>query len=223
MPNISAETITLYDLEQRFGLQRIEDAQFFPEWQENLPVLAQEEQQRLERVKAIYANLARRSVLENTVKMAIVSPLLDLAGFYLPPFYVNTEEQVQLVVEDEGVPIRGRIDVLVLKDQFWVLVIESKRGEFSLKVGIPQALTYMLANPNRDRPLYGMVTNGSNFVFLKLVHQNKPYYARSKMLDLEESNELQTALQVLKRLAEIVIAEEYSSCHPPVLGNLYET
>ncbi len=209
MPNISAETITLYDLEQRFGLQRIEDAQFFPEWRENLPVLTQEEQQRLERVKAIYANLARRSVLENTVKMAIVSPLLDLAGFYLPPFYVNTEEQVQLVAEDEGLPIRGRIDVLVLKDQFWVLVIESKRAEFSLKVGIPQALTYMLATPNPDRPLYGMVTNGSNFVFLKLVQQDKLYYARSKMLDLEENNELQTALQVLKRLAEVIIAEEY--------------
>ena len=106
--------------------------------------------------------------------------------------------------------------MVVVLDQFWVLVIESKRGEFSLKVGIPQALTYMLATPNRDRPLYGMVTNGSNFVFLKLVQQDKPYYARSKMLDLED-NELHTALQVLKRLAEIVIAEKYSSCHPPVL------
>ena len=208
---ISAETLTLYDLEQRFGLQPLEDAQFFPEWRENLPVLAEEEQQRLERVKAIYANLARRSVLENTVKMTIVSPLLEVAGFYLPPFYVNTEEEVHLVAEDEGLSIRGRIDVLVLNDQFWVLVIESKRAEFSLKVGIPQALTYMLATPNRDRPLYGMVTNGSNFVFLKLVQQDKPYYARSKMLDLEESNELHTVLQVLKRLADIITAEEYSS------------
>ena len=193
---ISPETITLYNLEQRFGIEQIEDAQFFPAWRENLPVLAEEEQQRLERVKAIYANLARRSVLENTVKMAIISPLLDLAGFYLPPFYVNTEEEVHLLAEDEGLPIRGRIEVL--NDQFWVSVIESKRAEFSLKVGIPQALTYMLATPNRDRPLYGMVTNGSNFVFPKLVQQDKPYYARSKMLDLEESNELHTASAGIK-------------------------
>jgi len=42
------------------------------------------------------------------------SLLLDLAGVYLPPFYVNTEEEVHLVAEDEGLPIRGRIDVLVL-------------------------------------------------------------------------------------------------------------
>ena len=34
--------------------------------------------------------------------MAILSSLLDLAGFYLPPFYVNTEEEVQLVAEDKG-------------------------------------------------------------------------------------------------------------------------
>ena len=67
MPNISAEKITLYDLEQRFGLQQIEDAQFFPEWRENLPLLAGEEQQRLERVKAIYANLARRSSLSSSI------------------------------------------------------------------------------------------------------------------------------------------------------------
>jgi len=53
-----------------------------------------------------------------------------------------------------------------------------------------------------------MVTNGSNFVFLKLVQQDKPYYARSKMLDLEESNELHTVLQVLKRLADIITAQE---------------
>ncbi len=172
---IGVEQITLYDLQQKFELQQVEDAEFFLEWHEDLPALTNEEQQRLNRVKAIYANLATRSVLENTVKMAIVSPLLDLAGFYLPPFYINTEQEILLQAKDEGKPIRGRIDVLVLKEQFWVLVIESKRAEFSLKVGVPQALTYMLATPTPVRPLYGMVTNGSSFLFLKLLYRNRPY------------------------------------------------
>jgi hypothetical protein len=87
-------------------------------------------------------------------------------------------------------------------------VIESKRAEFSLKVGIPQVLTYMLANPNWLRPLYGMVTNGSNFVFLKLVQQDVPRYARSKEFILDQGNELYTVLQVLKQLAQIVAREE---------------
>ena len=88
MPStLPAEKVTLYDLEQRFQLQQRDAAQFFPEWQQELQPVTESDQQRLDRVKALYANLARRSVLENTVKMAIVSPLLDLAGFYLPPFY----------------------------------------------------------------------------------------------------------------------------------------
>ena len=209
MPStLPAEKVTLYDLEQRFQLQQRDAAQFFPEWQQELQPLTESEQQRLDRVKAIYANLARRSVLENTVKMAIVSPLLDLAGFYLPPFYISPEEEVQIQAEDDGIAIRGRIDVLVLKEAFWLLVIDSKRAEFSLRVGIPQALTYMLATPSPERPLYGLVTNGSNFVFLKLVRQGTPFYARSKEFLLEEDGQLGQVLQILKRLAALVAKDE---------------
>ena len=202
--SISAERITLYELEQQFGLQQVTDADFFPEWQSELPPLTAAETQRLERVKLAYANLARRSVLESTVKMAVVSPLLDLAGFFLPPFYLSTEDEVQIVAQDEGVIVRGRIDVLVLQDQFWLLVIESKRAEFSLKVGIPQALAYMLAAP-QQLPLFGLVTNGSNFVFLKLDRQSTPRYARSKEFVLEQDDDLEIVLQILKRFAATLI------------------
>jgi predicted type IV restriction endonuclease len=198
---IAADKLTLYELEQQFGVQHVPNAQFFPEWHSDLPALTPQEKQRLERVKAAYANLSRRSVLEHTVKMAIVSPLLDLAGFFLPPFYVNAEEEVHIIAQEDDLRVRGRIDILVLKDQFWVLVIESKRAEFSLKVGIPQALAYMLATPQPARPLYGMVTNGSNFVFLKLVQQDIPRYARSHEFILEQGNDLETVLQILKRVA----------------------
>ena len=96
----------------------------------------------------------------------------------------------------------------MLKETFWLLVIESKRAEFSLRVGIPQALTYMLATPSPERPLYGLVTNGSNFVFLKLVRQGTPFYARSKEFLLEEDGQLGQVLQILKRLAAIVAKDE---------------
>lgn len=199
---IPAERMTLYELEQQFGLQEVAEGAFFLEWQTDLPQLQTYELQRLERVKLAYANLARRSVLENMVKMAIVSPLLDLAGFFLPPFYVSTEEEVRIVAQDAGTMVRGRIDVLVLKDQFWLLIIESKRAEFSLKVGIPQALTYMLASP-QPQPLFGLVTNGSNFVFLKLASQGTtPRYARSDEFILEQGNDLNLVLQILKRIAQ---------------------
>lgn len=185
-------------------MQQTADPSFFPEWQANFPALTETEQQRLARVQAIVANLERRSVLENTVKLAVVAPLLDLSGLFLPPFYVSTEDSVEIAATDESVVVRGRIDVLVLQDQLWVLVIESKRAEFSPKVGIPQILSDMLAAPNETLPRYGLVTNGTDFVFLKLMLQAVPCYARSRQFVLGQDDDLERVLQILKHLAGVV-------------------
>lgn len=201
---LAIEKVTLYDLEQTFNLHLVEDCTFFYEWQKDLPSLTISERERLQRVQASYANLERRSLLENMVKMAIVAPLLDLAGFFLPPFYVDTETSVEIVAEEVGVQLRGRVDVLVLIEQLWVLIIEAKRAEFSLKVGIPQVLSYMLAAPRKDKPLFGLVTNGSSFVFLKLVLGDRPHYAKSKEFILDQDDGLSLTLQIMKRLGAIV-------------------
>lgn len=204
MPQILAiEKVSLYELERKLGLQLERDPNFFREWQDDLPTLTSFERERLERVIAISENLERRSVLENTVKMAIVSPLLDLAGFFLPPFYVDTETTVEILAEESGIQLRGRIDVLVLIEQIWVLVIESKRAGFSLKVGIPQALAYMIASPQSSQPLFGLVTNGSSFIFLKLIQEDMPKYAKSKEFILDQDDGLGLTLQILKKLAAI--------------------
>jgi predicted type IV restriction endonuclease len=198
---IPIETVTLYELEQLFDLKVIPG--HAPFWQEDLPSLTATEQERLVRIQASYANLERRSMLENTVKLAIISPLLDLAGFFLPPFYVDTETSVNIAIDDAA-QLRGRIDVLVMKDQLWVLVIESKRAEFSLKVGIPQVLSYMLAAPTTNRTLYGLVTNGSNFVFLQLQRESQPSYGKSRELIIDQDDDLEIVLQILKKLGATV-------------------
>lgn len=203
---LAIERLTIYGLEQRFGLQEVADGSFFSEWQGDLPALSSAEQERLARVEAAYANLERRSLLENTVKLAVVAPLLDLAGLFLPPFYVTTEKSVEITALTDELTLKGRLDVLVLKDQLWVLVIESKRAEFSLKVGIPQVLGYMLAAPESPLPLYGLVTNGSSFVFLKLVGRQ---YARSKELILDQDEGLAKTLQITKALAYIVAGNSW--------------
>jgi predicted type IV restriction endonuclease len=192
-------------LEKKFGLQQAADRQFFEEWQAPLPGLSELEEQRLDRAKAQYLHLSSRPILEEMVKMVIVSPLLDLAGFYDPPFYSVSEKSVKLSIKDEQVTIRGKIDVLVIQDQLWVLVIESKRSGLSLEPGIPQALAYMLASPEHQRPLYSMVTNGSNFIFLKLVHHAAPSYSLSDEFTLRRDGDLLTVVQVLKRLGEMII------------------
>ena len=70
---------------------------------------------------------------------------------------------------------------------------------------MPQALAYMLGNPHPERPTYGLVTNGSHFIFLKLTKQDTPQYAVSdEFLLLKRENELYKVLNVLKNLAQIL-------------------
>lgn len=128
-----ATDITLHDLRSKFSLSQTEDDQFFREWQSDLPEISESELRSLDRVKSNYRNLIEYPpLLENAVKMVVLSPLLDLAGFYQPPFRVETETSINLAAEDEGVIVKGRIDVLVLQEQLWLLIIESKKAEFSL-------------------------------------------------------------------------------------------
>ena len=97
---IQANQINLEQLENTFGLQLTSNEDFFREWQDDLPAITELEIQRLDRVKASYTNLIKHPpLLENSVKMVMLSPLLDLAGFYLPPFHIKSEHDERLLAE----------------------------------------------------------------------------------------------------------------------------
>lgn len=182
---IAATDITLDYLEEKFCLKLARDDQFFTEWLEELPEITTNEKQFLDEVKEEYFHLIKHCrMLEDLVKMVVLSPLLKVAGFYRPPFEIETEAQVQLADEDEGKIVRGRIDVLVLQGKFWIIVIESKKQQFSLDAAIPQALAYMLSNPNIDKPIFGLLTNGSNFIFVKVAKQDTWQYAFSDLFSI---------------------------------------
>lgn len=203
---IQARDISLYELEEKFGLQLATDADFFPESTDNLPPLADAEKQALERLRSNYFNLnKRRPMSEETVKMVVLSPLLDLAEFYQPPFDIQTESSVEISAEDEGVVVKGNIDVLVIQKRFWVLVIESKSSKFDVMAALPQALTYMLGNPDNTQPTFGLILNGREFVFIKFLQQEQPRYAKSYALSIERDSELHQVLSVLKRLGQLIV------------------
>lgn len=59
---IQAQNIKLRDLIEKFGLQRTDDAQFFREWQDNLPELTDLERQALDEVKGDYIHLSEYEI-----------------------------------------------------------------------------------------------------------------------------------------------------------------
>lgn len=203
---IQAQNIGLAYLEERFVLQQAKDEEFFPEWFEKLPEITDLEKQNLDKIKVNFLRLVKLPPLsEETVKLVVVSPLLNLAGFYDDPFYIRGEQSIEISAEDEGEIIRGRIDVLVIQEQLWLLVIESKRSSFSLLEAIPQALVYMLANHHSEKPVFGCVTNGEDFQFIKLLKQNKFEYTLSDKFTLSRlKNELYQVLSIFKNLSQIL-------------------
>ena len=202
---IPAQDITINDLKIKFNLQQTNERQFFREWQDNLPEVSESEKQLLERIKTNFLNLIEYPpMLENAVKMVVLSPLLDLAGFYQRHLRISTEKQVEIISEDEGTIIKGKIDVLVLQEQLWILVIEAKKAQFSLEPGIPQALAYMLDHPHPEKPIFRLVTNGSNFIFIKLIKQERSLYALSDEFTLRRANDLYIVSRILKQLGKLV-------------------
>ncbi|MFN5855545.1 MAG: type I restriction endonuclease subunit R [Pseudanabaenaceae cyanobacterium] len=205
----NASSLTLSSLRQTFGLRLDPNDHFFDEWLDNAPTLTESELQGLDRLARNYPYLSQEEPpLEEIVKLVVVSPLLDLAGFYQFPFLVKAEVSTNIEVTDKAnaMAVQGRIDILVIQDSFWILVIESKPAKLDVTAGIPQALTYLLSAPNLQSTCYGMVTNGREVLFLKCdPHQDVPQYTRSDTYRLlENTGERIQVLQGLKQIGAYI-------------------
>jgi hypothetical protein len=203
---LQASKLNLYDVKTKFHLQQGESDPFFAQLLQSAPKLSEFERQILDRTKHQYLYLAERQLLEVTVKMVTLSPLLSLAGFYEPPFYTTLEESVEVVSQDGSETVRGQLDILVLQNTIWVVVVEAKSIQYDVMIALPQALTYMMGNASQE--LFGMITNGREFRFVKLNKALEPTYALSKVFSLSEpENHLYEVLQILKSLGQIVLAK----------------
>lgn len=208
--SIQAGELTLHDVKVRFDLQQAQDPDFFPEWQVNSSELNEYDRHTLNQAKADFLYLDEYPVHEEIVKMVVLSPLLSVAGFYRRPFRPTAEKQVEIVVEEANEIVRGRIDILVLNQTLWVTVIESKSKRFNVREALPQALFYMLNQPNPKSQTFGLATNGSEFLFIKLLkQQTAPQYGLSRLFSLiNPGNELYQVVGILQRLGQLELNSE---------------
>ena len=220
-------SLSLSDLKETFGLIRDRTDPFFQHWLDRVALLSDYEHQALARLKLNYENIIETNPLEEVVKLVVVAPLLDLAGFYQPPFSIRTEDSTRLIVPEGDRTFTGSIDVLVVQKKFWILVIESKQSRFDVMSGIPQALSYMLAQPptaqtSRTQAIsdddrgeidrFGLVTNGREVMFLKLSFGQQQtqgetdrmrIYSQSRVYQVIETEEdLTKILQGLKAIGQ---------------------
>ncbi|GAB4183771.1 MAG: hypothetical protein Fur006_20850 [Coleofasciculaceae cyanobacterium] len=203
---------SLSDLQVRCNLHQAEDNRFFSEWIESLPNLDTGEQVGCNRIKQRYDyHRVDGLLLEGTINLVVVAPLLELAGFLDPPFRIRSPYGIALELDDPDETIRGFIDTLVVQERLWILVVESKRTSIPVPAALPQLLAYMLASPQNNSPVFGMATNGDEFVFLKLSQGENPQYDVSRTFSLfPRRHELGNVLQILKRLGQIVAASDNS-------------
>ncbi len=120
---IPANDLTLRQVKEQFGLVQV-DGTAIATWQAPFAAPSDLERQLLDRVQTNYGYLSERSLAEGLVNMVVVSPLLDLAGFYQPPFDVDIEFEGSIPIQAEGdespletlrerTLVKGPIDLLV--------------------------------------------------------------------------------------------------------------
>ena len=79
----------------------------------------------------IFTTRSAGNLLEGTVTLLVASPLLTIAGIYDPPFRVRTGESVLLTLDDSEEVLRAELMCWCYRNQFWVVVVESKKTAIS--------------------------------------------------------------------------------------------
>ena len=197
---------TLREAHELFDLRKANEL-FFTEWQGTLPDLTDSEKTALAHLKNRYLYyLEDGEISEGTANFIMLSPLLNALGLCDPPYRITGEQWTRLSLETETdrgpTIIEGRMDALVLQNNFWLVVVEGKRGGFNVLQAIPQTLAYMMASPARPQPLFGLATNGYDYLFIKLQRGNVNQYALSNNFTLlsDKNNNLLRVAQVIKQL-----------------------
>ena len=206
MPTLNASNLTLNDVHHRFNLARRSSEEFNASL--TLEPITPYEQQELSQISDDFLRyLEAGKVSEGQVKFLVLAPLLRLAGFYRMPLTIQLEENIaEIVIEDEDTVIRGRIDVLTVNNSqtpcFWVLVIESKNSSVDVFEGLPQLLAYAFNQLEHQSAVWGLVTNGQNYLFSHISQGNPPTYGLLPQLNLNYPDRLIELLQVLKAIAK---------------------
>lgn len=203
-PEVSS--LSLNDVHRLLKLEEQLDSSFIDFL--SLEPLTEFEQQELLRIRNdLWRYLAAGKVSEGLVKFLALAPLMRLAGFYEAPIRLTMEDSIAISIEDEDKKITERMDILVVNTEldttappFWILVIETKNSTVEVFAGLPQLLTYAFKSLVQQPSVWGLVTNGLRYQFMRLRRGNPPTYQLMPELNLINPERSVQLLQVLKAI-----------------------
>lgn len=212
MPLVTqAKNLTLGDVHRKLNLHKSRAATFFHEWRDVNSPLSEADRENLDQLKTELEDMQEHPNHEEIVKIFALGPILRLAGMAKYPFLPKAEHIIEIDLsyedqDDEAVIIRGRIDILISHENLWAIVIETKRSSSNVLEALPQTLSYMMTNKQNSLPTYGLCTNGTDFIFVKLVKGDVNEYALSSPFSIydQDSNKLCNVVSILRKLGAIV-------------------
>jgi hypothetical protein len=214
MPTLRASNLTLEEVSQLLKFEeQIEDVAFSDIL--SLENLTEIEKQELVQIRNDFRPYLRGKASEGQVKALTTFPLLRLAGFYHYPIKINVEEGIDNIIieleEDENKIIRGRLDILLINNtapnnnnkDFWVLIIEAKESAVEVRQGLPQLLTYTYKSLQQQSSIWGLATNGVQYLFVNIKQGNPATYQLMPELNLMYAESSRQLLQVLKAICKL--------------------
>lgn len=210
MPTLDASKLFLNDVHRLLKLQKLSTCSFTALL--SLEPLTEVEQQKLLQIRNDFDEyLSEAKVSEGLIKFLTLAPLMRLAGFYHAPIKLTMEDSIDIAVEDEDTMITGRMDILAVNKAqitttdipFWLLVIEAKNSAIEVRQGLPQLLTYAFKSLDQQSSVWGLATNGLQYLFVHLGQGNPPNYQMMPELHLMDSERSIQLLQVLKAICKL--------------------
>jgi hypothetical protein len=201
--------LSLGEVKERLQVEEVLDPGFFPEWQD-LPLdLTDTDRQMLDQLRIDFCERQ-----ENPSSVAIVKtfswlPLMRSAGL---TSLSNPAEQVidiDLSYDDKYGDVqiaRGAIAIMISHNRLWQAIIETQPEHSHVMQVLPQLLTKMMGQTPSAKPIFGLCTNGTEFVFIKLVCDRVKRYALSPMFSMyrQTDNDLYQVVTILRHLEKLV-------------------
>jgi hypothetical protein len=204
-----AVNLSLGEVKERLQVEEVLDPGFFPEWQ-NLPLdLTDTDRQMLDQLRIDFCERQENPSPVAIVKTFSSLPLMRTVG--LTSFSNPAEPiiDIDLSYEDKYGDVqivRGTIEIMISHDRFWQAIIETQPEHSHVMQVLPKVLTDMMGHTPSTQPIFGLCTNGTEFVFLKLVRDRANRYALSPMYSMyrQTDNDLYQVVTILRHIDKLV-------------------